>query len=67
MAAVSAELQAMAPTPVSAVDDPQTVITPLDADSIQNMLHDLNLLDDWSHIVDGLCSGFDSRADPTPP
>jgi hypothetical protein len=55
----------MVPTPVSIVDDPQTVVTPLDANSIQNMLHDLNLLDDWSRIVDGLRSRFDSGADPT--
>ena len=55
----------MAPTPVSVMGEPQTVITPLDADSIQNMLHDLNLLNDWSHIVDEVCSGFDSGADPT--
>ncbi|OBZ73599.1 hypothetical protein A0H81_06082 [Grifola frondosa] len=62
MAAAFAVSQDTVPVPVADRTDPRFVTTPLNADKIESLLCDLNILDQWSHIVHGLRYGFDVGA-----
>ncbi len=60
MAAASATRATMGPPGVPSASDPRGVTTPLDPDRVESLLRELNLLDKWAHVVEGLRSGFDT-------
>lgn len=63
MAAHSVVETATVPPPAPDATDPRRVVSPLDPDKVERLLHDLNILDHWQHVVEGLRSGFDVGVD----
>ena len=47
------------PMPVRSEVDPWKVITPLSADGLEAKLHEQGIFEKWSHVIDGICNGFD--------
>lgn len=43
-------------------DDPCQVVTPLDADALEGLLCQCDLLDAWWHVLDGIRNSFDMGA-----
>ncbi len=60
MAAASATCVTMELPGVPSASDPRGVTMPLNPDRVESLLRELNLLDKWTHIVEGLRSGFDT-------
>lgn len=57
---------AQGPAP-AAVADPRTVVTPLNADAIEDALRSSGILHKWLAVVDGLRTGFDVGASASIP
>ncbi|KAG1759289.1 hypothetical protein EDD22DRAFT_826635 [Suillus occidentalis] len=63
----SAETLPMARVAAKRVDDPRTVITPLDHLRVEELLRKYGILDNWRHIVDGIHNGFNVGIIESPP
>lgn len=50
----------MEPPSAPTASDPRGITTPLDPDRVEALLRELDLLDKWMHVVEGLRSGFDT-------
>lgn len=48
-------------------NDPRSVSTPLDADGLETLLKKLGLLEEWSHVINGIRNGFDVGIREIPP
>lgn len=59
MVAASVEIPATVPGPAGPATDPRRVVTPLDPIRVEELLSKYGLLGAWSHIIVGLCKGFD--------
>ena len=56
--AASAATPSMELVAVGQSPDPRCVITPLNAHKVELLLHKYSIYDGWSHVIAGLCSGF---------
>ncbi|KAG1779493.1 hypothetical protein EV702DRAFT_1195454 [Suillus placidus] len=54
----SAETLCMVLVAAKLVDDPRTVVTPLDHLRVEEILCKYDIFNDWRHIVDGIHNGF---------